>query len=43
MSALKTTKIAERQVLQFRAEFFNIFGHPQFTNPNAGPGAGLRD
>jgi hypothetical protein len=39
MSILKTTKITERQVVQLRAEFFNIFNHPQFTNPNAGQGA----
>jgi hypothetical protein len=39
MSLLKTTKITERQMVQFRAEFFNIFNHPQFTNPNASQGA----
>ena len=39
MSILKNTRITERQNIQFRAEFFNIFNHPQFTNPNAGQGA----
>ena len=39
LSILKTTKIFENHTLQFRAEFFNAFNHPQFTNPNFGQGA----
>jgi hypothetical protein len=39
LSILKTTNIRERQTIQFRAEFFNTFNHPQFTNPNYGQGA----
>ena len=39
LSILKTTQIFEKQTLQFRAEFFNLFNHPQFTNPNYGQGA----
>ena len=39
ISILKTTRILENQTLQFRAEFFNAFNHPQFTNPNFGQGA----
>jgi hypothetical protein len=30
----KTTRLRERMSLQFRAEFFNIFNHAQFNNPN---------
>jgi hypothetical protein len=33
-SLIKNTAITERQNLQFRAEFFNIFNHPQFSNPS---------
>jgi len=35
-SLLKTTRITERVGIQFRAEFFNIFNHPQFANPGNG-------
>ncbi len=34
-SLFKNFRIKERQSLQFRAEFFNIFNTPQFTNPAA--------
>jgi hypothetical protein len=30
----KITKITERQAIQFRAEFFNLFNHSQFNAPN---------
>jgi hypothetical protein len=33
-SVFKNTNLAEHIVLQFRAEFFNIFNHPNFANPN---------
>jgi outer membrane receptor protein involved in Fe transport len=29
----KITRLGERQTLQFRAEFFNLFNHPQFAIP----------
>ena len=33
----KTTRVGgvhENAALQFRAEFFNLFNHPQFSNPD---------
>ena len=35
-SASKTTRIGEKQTLQFRAEFFNLFNHAQFAIPTGG-------
>ncbi len=35
LSLIKTTRITERQSLQLRAEFFNLFNHPQFNNPGS--------
>ena len=36
-SVIKDTQIAERTSIQFRAELFNIFNHPQFLLPVADP------
>ena len=33
MGAAKTFAIAERMQLEFRAEFYNIFNHPQLGQP----------
>jgi Carboxypeptidase regulatory-like domain/TonB dependent receptor len=33
-SVIKNTPITERYKIQFRAEIFNIFNHPNFTNPD---------
>ena len=37
MSLSKTTSVfREGQTVEFRAEFFNIWNHPQFSNPTVG-------
>ena len=33
-AVVKNTALTERMKLQFRAEFFNLFNHPQFNVPN---------
>ncbi len=33
LSVQKDTKVTEWGTLQFRAEFYNLFNHPQFNNP----------
>jgi hypothetical protein len=34
LTVMKNTRIGERRNLQFRAEFFNAWNHPQFLLPN---------
>lgn len=41
-SVLKDTKFTERFTLEFRAEFFNLFNHTQFYNPDGDIGAGTQ-
>src|SRR5712692_2306338 len=38
-SIFKTFQIAERSALQFRADFFNAFNHPDFSTPRASVGS----
>jgi carboxypeptidase family protein len=33
-AVLKDTRVSEKLRIQFRSEFFNIFNHPQFGQPN---------
>jgi hypothetical protein len=35
MSFFKNFRFQEKFTLQFRGEFFNIFNHPNFGNPNS--------
>ena len=41
MTVMKLFKITEAQRVQFRAEFYNAFNHPQFANPNTTVGPTL--
>jgi hypothetical protein len=40
MSIQKNTKVTEWGTLQFRAEFYNVWNHPQFSNPTSTAFAG---
>jgi hypothetical protein len=40
MSLSKTTAITERLSLQIRADFFNLFNHAEFANPDTNPTSG---
>jgi hypothetical protein len=40
ISVTKSFKFKERLTAQFRAEVFNAFNHPDFVNPQGGPGGG---
>jgi carboxypeptidase family protein/TonB-dependent receptor-like protein len=43
LSLLKETKIKERLTAQFRAEFFNVLNHANFSDPNGPANAGFND
>ena len=40
LTMAKTFKFTENQGLNFRADFFNLFNHPSFANPNVFNGGG---
>ena len=39
MTLMKRTRIGENKVIEFRSEFFNIFNHANFGNPNGNIGS----
>jgi hypothetical protein len=43
LSVTKLFSIKERLKAEFRAEFFNVLNHPDFSNPSGGPGGGVGD
>src|SRR4030095_14330794 len=43
LGGLKSTGITERTNLQFRAEFFNVFNHPNFRLPTSNISSSQRD
>jgi Carboxypeptidase regulatory-like domain/TonB dependent receptor len=43
LSVVKDTKIKERLTAQFRAEFFNVLNHANFSDPNGPANAGFND
>jgi carboxypeptidase family protein/TonB-dependent receptor-like protein len=43
VSVVKDTKIKERLTAQFRAEFFNVLNHANFSDPNGPANAGFND
>jgi hypothetical protein len=43
LSVVKETRIKERFTAQFRAEFFNVLNHANFSDPNGPANAGFND